>query len=130
MRQSHSAQSAVCVVMVEPSLEALRPTAMAVHLSEITALGSESTLVVHEIVPTEYTRVTHTNSNFAYIVKIFFHFGAKYEEANPSLVTCISHITTVSTVYVSLRVTHEPQRTRLSRANQCSTGPLTAVKAV
>jgi hypothetical protein len=43
MRQSQSAQSAVCVVMVEPSLEALRPTAMAVHLSEITALGSEST---------------------------------------------------------------------------------------
>lgn len=41
IRQSQSAQSAVWVVIVEPSLVAFLPTAIAVHLSEMIAFGSD-----------------------------------------------------------------------------------------
>lgn len=40
IRQSHSAQSAVCVVMVDPSFVAPFPTIMAVHLSDVIASAS------------------------------------------------------------------------------------------
>jgi hypothetical protein len=65
MRQSHSAQSDVWVAIVDPSLDALRPTAIDVHLSEMMALGSDAAT---DLTPTEHIRVIHKR-NFEYIFK-------------------------------------------------------------